>query len=367
MRFVSLLVSLVILGSITLASTKTTIAIAATSTGTLADATYTPLVSTRANFDTSTSLLLPNHNEKDYAAFDVPGLQVGKCPAEIAIYVHGVGAAQTNAAEQTERVKMSLNNNGYYNPVIGFSWDSNTPKGASTDITLIAKQQGPKLAHFILDFKNKCPDSKVRMIGHSMGARVTLSTLASLHKNTEWKSKNFKLASVHLIGGGVARLWNVYGIKSPVRNSIEQVVIKFYNYFNPKDKVLSGTDPGEEDHTALGNTGTQKRISLPSNYIQRDVQNEILPLCDADADGKPDLGLTSKDCKAMERGFNHMGYMGFRDPTTKKLMDDGVMNLIVSDWGYNSSGGGSQNTLTPSTNSKGDSNSKIERSSPGKL
>jgi hypothetical protein len=87
-----------------------------------------------------------------------------------------------------------------------------------------------------------------------------------------------------------------------------------------------------EHHTALGNTGAQKGISLPSNYIQRDVQNEILPLCDADADGKPDLGLTSKDCKAMERGFNHMGYMGFRDPNTKKLMDDGVMNLIVSDW-----------------------------------
>ncbi|MBV9176195.1 MAG: alpha/beta hydrolase [Nitrososphaeraceae archaeon] len=312
---------MVILGSITLVSAQTT-----------ANATYTPLVSTRANFDTSTSLLLPNHSKTDYAATDVPGLQVGKCPAEIVIYVHGLGATQIDATEQTERVKMSLNNNSYYNPVIGFSWDSNTPKGASTDAALIAKQQGPKLAHFILDFKNECPDSKVRMIGHSMGARVILSTLASLHKNTEWKSENFKLASVHLLGAGVASLWNVYGIKSPVRNIIEQVVIKFYNYFDPKDKVLSGTYPRVELHTALGNTRAQKRISLPSNYIQRDVQNDILPLCDADADGKPDLGLTSKDCNAMERGFNHMGYMGFRDPTTKKLMDDGVMNLVVSDW-----------------------------------
>jgi hypothetical protein len=154
-----------------------------------------------------------------------------------------------------------------------------------------------------------------------------------LHTNKEWKSKNFKLASVHLIGAGVASLWNVYGIKSPLRNIIEKVVIKFYNFFNPKDKAISGTDPRvETPDTALGNTGSQKGISLPSNYIQRNVQNEILPLCDADADGKPDLGLTSKDCKAMERGFNHMGYMGFRDPTTKKLMDVGVMNLIVSDW-----------------------------------
>ena len=44
---------------------------------------------------------------------------------------------------------------------------------------------------------------KVRLIGHSMGARVTLSTLDSSHTSKEWNSKNFKIASVHLIGGGV--------------------------------------------------------------------------------------------------------------------------------------------------------------------
>lgn len=338
MRFASLLVSLVILGSVILVSTKITTAIAAisssttrTAAGTVANAADTPLVSTRANFDTSTSLLLPNHNKKDYAATDVPGLQVGTCPAEIVIFVHGVGATQNDAIEQTERVKMSLNSNGYYNPVIGFSWDPNTSNGGST-VGTIAEQQGPKLAHFILDFKNKCPDSKVRMIGHSMGGRVTLSTLASLYKNKEWKSENFKLASVDLMGAGVASSWSVDGIESPMRKIIEQVVTNFYNLVDPKDKVIPGTYPRVEDHTALGNTGAHKGISLPSNYIQQDVQNEILPLCDANADGKPDLGLTSKDCKAMERGFNHMGYMGFRDPTTKKLMDDGAMNVVVDDW-----------------------------------
>ena len=96
MRFASLLVSLVILGSITLVS-KTTTAIAATSSsttpatrtaaGTVANAADTPLVSARANFDTRTSLLLPNHKKTDYAATDVPGLQVGTCPAEIVIYM----------------------------------------------------------------------------------------------------------------------------------------------------------------------------------------------------------------------------------------------------------------------------------------
>jgi hypothetical protein len=34
----------------------------------------------------------------------------------------------------------------------------------------------------------------------------------------------------------------------------------------------------------------------------------------------------------MERGFNHMGYLGFLDPSTKKLMDDVAMNVVVNDW-----------------------------------
>ena len=38
--------------------------------------------------------------------------------------------------------------------------------------------------------------------------------------------------------------------------------------------------------------------------ISSETFRMILVLCDADADGKPDLGLTSKDRKAMERGFN---------------------------------------------------------------
>ena len=74
--------------------------------------------------------------------------------------MHGWGASQANATEQTKRVKMSLNNDSYYMPVIGFSWDSNVPQGGWTVSTIIAKQNGPKLAQFILDFMDKCPQSK---------------------------------------------------------------------------------------------------------------------------------------------------------------------------------------------------------------
>lgn len=54
--------------------------------------------------------------------------------------------------------------------------------------------------------------------------------------------------------------------------------------------------PAFEDDLALGQSGYQTvpddiLPSLPKNYIQTNVQNEILPLCDADADGSPDWPL----------------------------------------------------------------------------
>ena len=46
----------------------------------------------------------------------------------------------------------------------------------------------------------KCSDSKVRLVAHSLGSRVVLSSLDSLNNNQEWKNKNFTITSVHLLG-----------------------------------------------------------------------------------------------------------------------------------------------------------------------
>lgn len=172
---------------------------------------YLPIVSTRANFNSNTGDLLTNHSETDYAAYHVPGLKDGKCPAEIEIIIHGWAISQDMATERFDRARISLNNNSYNMPVIGFSWDSNTriqPDPAGWTIAnLIAKENGPKLAQFILDFMDRCTNStshsKVRIVAHSLGSRVALSALDSLHNNREWKNKNFKITSVHLLGAGV--------------------------------------------------------------------------------------------------------------------------------------------------------------------
>lgn len=162
---------------------------------------------------------------------------------------------------------------------------------------------------------------KIRLISHSLGARVVLSALDSLNKNQTW---NNTIASVHLMAAAVDDeevsmypkdilndLTNWGSPKSDYGKAIQEEVIEFDNLFNAKDNVLepnftnpfypSQIYPSFEADRALGQGGYQKvpkyldlkeSKSLPYNYNETDVQNVIVAICDADADGKPDLPFT---------------------------------------------------------------------------
>ena len=81
--------------------------------------------------------------------------------------------------------KNKLKKLGYSYPVIGYSYDSNTTgahliKHAKRSFLagqVIAKKNGRNLGKFIEDFKSDSPSTKIRLIGHSLGSQVILSTL----------------------------------------------------------------------------------------------------------------------------------------------------------------------------------------------
>src|SRR5919106_2283997 len=128
------------------------------------------------------------------------------CPSEIAIFVHGWHNDEFKARERLDRLRMSLVENNYAIPLVGFSWPSDTEW---VDAQMIAKQDGSKLAHFIVDYVYNCKyqynidDVNVRLISHSLGARVILSAIDELHKNLTWTNEGFKILSVHLLGAAV--------------------------------------------------------------------------------------------------------------------------------------------------------------------
>ena len=166
------------MSSLILLLTSYTIGITFAQSTTFADIKFPVKVSTRGNFDNMTGELLQGHNKTDYAAFEIPGLQSEVCPNEIAIIVHGWGLNQSQANERFVRANMSLDHNKYQNnnnnTVVGFSWDANLNNNNWSLAKSIAKDNGPKLAQFILDFKIQCPNTEVRIVAHSLGARVVL-------------------------------------------------------------------------------------------------------------------------------------------------------------------------------------------------
>ena len=76
---------------------------------------------------------------------------------------------------------MLLDYNNNTVPLIGFSWNSIPPYPAAKNN---AVENGPELAKFTSTFKNRCPDSDIRIIAYSLGTEVVKSTLIKLKQNS---------------------------------------------------------------------------------------------------------------------------------------------------------------------------------------
>jgi hypothetical protein len=349
---------------------STTLATPSDVEGTNKISTY--MLTTRGNLDYPQEVHGSGYNNN--YQFGSIGELKNECPNEIAIFVHGWHNDELKAKERLDRVKLSLEHNNYVIPLIGFIWDSDKDWYPAE---IIAKENGPKLAKFIINYVDTCKhqhdkDVNIRLISHSLGARVLLSTLDYLDINMTWNNNGFKITSVNLMGAAVddeevsKNPLDIDGgsLKQAYGKAIQHEALSFYNLFNPEDNILQFVYPGYENDTALGKDGRQQDIQekdkvLTPPYFDIDVKNELEPLPNADglADVHPvfcgseicdeviikdwDLGLCApyyfgtilvENCN-ISGGDNHVGYMGFRDPNnTNQLEDDGAINIVVENW-----------------------------------
>jgi Alpha/beta hydrolase of unknown function (DUF900) len=350
------------------------------------DSYKVPLISTVGDFNHTTGKLITGHNPIEYNASNIPGLQINDCPPqkEIAIYINGFlvngkSLGSENATEIFDRARLSLNNTGYDVTLIGFNWDSDIKNDKAWEVTKdVAKSNGLKLAQFILDFKKDCPQTDIRLIAHSLGSRIVLSSLDALNENQEWNNQNFTIASVHLLGAAVDNEevskdpWDIVkdatndeaykninifameepitlkGVKTAFGEAIEDEVRNFSNLYSSKDDSLEWFYPMMEGNdTALGQTGTEYGISLPSNYKERDVKDNITALCDANGGNSCNFPYNIVLGAIADVGDNHFGYVGFRD-TNGTLKNNGAMDVVVEDWNKQNE---LENKTTPDDNS----------------
>jgi Alpha/beta hydrolase of unknown function (DUF900) len=265
----------------------------------------------------------------------------------VAIFVHGWEKSEEIVKERLNRVKLSLEKDNYIGPLVGYSWPPNPLLWY--DAKFDAKEEGPKLANLILELKSACPKADIRIIAHSLGARVVLSSLENLKNNTTWNAKNFKITSVDLVGAAVdneevsTNRNDIDGdlkLKEAYGDAIDKEVIKFHNLFSSKDNMLE-PNPGDsypvvypstenENDSALGQSGAQKNITIPKNYNDTNVTEKLVASCDADGDGHPDYPFSSGNI--ITSGDNHRGYLGYRDNGTKSITNDGAIDVVVKSW-----------------------------------
>ena len=229
-----------------------------------------PRISTRGYYDLTTGKTIKTNFYYLYPNKDFKKLINSK---EVTIMIHGLQNNNAGAVAKVLLARNRLRKLGYAYPVIGFSYDSNTTgahlikhvKHALAVGQIIAKKNGRNLGKFIEDFKISSPKTKIRLMGHSLGSQVILSTVEYLAKK---KQNTGIIESIYFFGASITEdipSSKKYG--KILQNIINKKII---NHYAPTDEVLNWAD---KEKYVQGPLGLKGAIGKPiSKYHQKLVK-----------------------------------------------------------------------------------------------
>ena len=227
-------------------------------------------ISTRGYYDLSSGKTLKTNFYYLYLKKDFKKLIGSK---ELTIIIHGLQNDRAGAVAKVVLARNRLRKLGYSYPVIGFSYDSNTTgsyslihvKHALAVGQIIAKKNGRNLGKFIEDFKTTSPKTKIRLMGHSLGSQVILSTVEYLAKK---KENSGIIDSVYFFGASITE--DIPSSKKYGKILQNIVHKKIINHYAPTDDVLYWSDKMGYVRGPLGLNGA---IGKPiSKYHQKLVK-----------------------------------------------------------------------------------------------
>ena len=226
-----------------------------------------PRISTRGFYNLDSGITMKNQSYHLYPKRSFDALVGAK---EITIMIHGLRNNASGALTKFVTAKKRLAYLGYKNPVVGYSYDSNTTGVQYISYALhalqiaqiIASKNGRNLAKFVTDFKQMSPETKIRLMGHSLGAHVIQSTIKNLARNT--KNKGI-IEAVYFFGGSIPS----DALNSKNGSHAQRIVAtKIKNYYSPDDEVLRLADNWNWVNAPIGYRGAQgKTISKYSQTM----------------------------------------------------------------------------------------------------
>ena len=226
-----------------------------------------PRISTRGFYNLDSGITIKNQPYHLYPKRSFDALIGTK---EITIMIHGLRNNAPGALTKFVIAKKRLVHLGYKNPVVGYSYDSNTTGAQYISYALhalhtgliIAGKNGRNLAKFVTDFKQKSPETKIRLMGHSLGAHVILSMIKYLARNA--KNKGI-IEAVYFFGGSIPS-----DALNPKNGFHAQRIVatKIKNYYSPDDEVLRLADNWNWVNSPIGYRGAWgKTISKYSQIM----------------------------------------------------------------------------------------------------
>ena len=225
-----------------------------------------PRVTTRGHFEENWYGgvdLTDGHTEYDYdLAGDFSGVFGGD---ELLVFCHGWLNDDQGGLDTCYTGVTNLELLGYSSPGIGYLWDSDTGALDWGDGTEIAERNGPKLANFLADLDSSYPETDVRLVAHSLGARVVLRALEVLN------GSEVGVESVSLLGGAADN--DAVSTEGRYGADIESVATRCDNFWKSDDGVLNNLYTTAEWDSAVGEEGCEG--PAPANYT--DVNVDYVP------------------------------------------------------------------------------------------
>jgi esterase/lipase superfamily enzyme len=230
-----------------------------------------PRVSTRGHFDADANLI---NGEKE-TSYQQEGDFTGLGDETLTLFIHGWRASEEDALNGAYETQLALEQNGYGGDVASYTWDAD--EGDSVDLGWadakdIAEKNGKKLANVVTDWNNQ-QGTDVRLIAHSLGARVTIFTMKSLEEDFGAADA---VKSATLLGGAVEEddvSLDAGWFDSEYGSNIEYAAEQFDNFYDDDDPVLEYVYETREFEDAVGEKGCDG--PQPANYTDVDVTDEV--------------------------------------------------------------------------------------------
>ena len=205
---------------------------------------------------------------------------------EVVIFVHGWLGLESST-DQAATLEQALEDEEYDDPVVAAAWEADTRNYWRAESR--TETAGRRLAAWLEADRIDLAETTVRLVGHSLGGRVCLETLAALEDAT--------LETVALVG--TAADDDSVCTDGRYAYGIETGAAAVYNYHSENDDSVCYGYDAQSLSSGLGCGGADcsggwlddDDGSTPGHYTDVDVTEQVEDHCDYT---KPDVGCVSR-------------------------------------------------------------------------